>query len=385
VLGTLMIDDDGGGFSRHANFETAFRAISSLVRMSTGDSWSAMLADAVHNPHAPGIEPPPRAIIYIFFVFYMSFMGGVLVSIFVAIILDYFNECNSEEGISVKYDDIENFQRKWLEFDVRSSSYIRTVDLGLLLYACKPPLVGVQLQARDGLFFEGSRLVRPNLAQLDQLLVELDVPDHDGSVHFLEVLLALLQRLTGIINEEEIMARLLHLHPKYVTSIKRMPSITGSTADAYVKDEIMTHLRRGLQATGLLEEDKERGKIGGRSSCASSLSRSFTRRCSISSGADVAAVTAAAEDAKQQRQRDVRRAGLARCSTTNNLGVKAAAALGGNPSIHDVAAQNARVSATHSVLARAAGLSPDNFNSCSPSPSFNGRSSSFGRGDPLAC
>ena len=40
------------------------------------------------------------------------------------------------KGVSIKYDDIESFQRKWLEFDVRSTSYIRTVDLGLLLYAC---------------------------------------------------------------------------------------------------------------------------------------------------------------------------------------------------------------------------------------------------------
>ena len=60
-LGTLLYNPDGVGFSRHANFETALRAISTLVRMSTGDSWSALLADAVHNPHVPGVEPPAYA------------------------------------------------------------------------------------------------------------------------------------------------------------------------------------------------------------------------------------------------------------------------------------------------------------------------------------
>ena len=74
----------------------------------------------------------------------------VLVSIFVAIMLDYFNDSNYEDGISVKYDDIESFQRKWLEFDVQATSYMRTVDLGLLLYACKPPLVGVHLERPGG-------------------------------------------------------------------------------------------------------------------------------------------------------------------------------------------------------------------------------------------
>jgi len=182
-------------------------------------------------------------------------MGWVLVSIFIAIILEYFNESNWEDGVSIKFDDIESFQRKWLEFDVNSTSYIRTVDLGLLLYACKPPLVGVKLQHADGYFSTNTTsLARPNLAQLEQVLVELDIPEHDGSVHFLEVLLALLQRVTGIIYEEQIMAKLLTLHPSYVGSIKRMPSITGSTSDTYVRDDIMSHLRRGLIATGLLDE-----------------------------------------------------------------------------------------------------------------------------------
>lgn len=49
-------------------------------------------------------------------------------------------------------------------------------------------------------------------------------------VHFLEVLLALLQRITGIISEERIMADLLKFHPRYVPSVKSMPSITGSTS-----------------------------------------------------------------------------------------------------------------------------------------------------------
>jgi len=290
-LGTLIYDHEGGGFSRHANFETALRAFSSLVRMSTGDSWSAMLADAVHNPHVARVEPPPIAVVYFFFLFYVGFMGWVLVSIFVAIMLDYFNDSNYEDGISVKYDDIESFQRKWLEFDVQATSYMRTVDLGLLLYACKPPLVGVHLERPGGdnhsFFNREVRLVRPNLRQLESLLVELDVPDHDGSVHFLEVLLALLQRLTGVVHEEQIMAKLLTLHPKYVQSIKRMPGITGSTADEFVKGSVMDHLKRGLAATGLLDELEHRNEghsFGLASASFAKRSSSFMRRRSLAAG-----------------------------------------------------------------------------------------------------
>ena len=55
----------------------------------------------------------------------------------------------------------------------------------------------------------------------------------------MQVVLALLQRLTGVINEEQIMSKLLQLHPSYVDSIKQMPAITGSTADPYIKEEVI--------------------------------------------------------------------------------------------------------------------------------------------------
>ena len=101
-----------------------------------------------------------------------------------------------------------------------------------------PWQVGVQLESRDGLFFEGSRLVRPNLRQLDVVLIELDVPDHDGQLHFLEVLLALLQRLTGVVNEETIMAKLLHTYPKYLASVKHMPYATREPSPLHPHPEL---------------------------------------------------------------------------------------------------------------------------------------------------
>ena len=322
-LGTLVYDYEGAGFSRHANFETAFRAFSALVRMSTGDSWTALLADAVHNPHVPGIEPPLPFTVFFFFLFYMSFMQWILISIFVAIILEYFADANSEEGVQIKFEDIESFQRKWLEFDIKGTSYIRTVDLGLLLYACKPPLVSVRIEWDGDTFFAAGKLVRPTkVSQLEKILVELDIPEHDGTVHFLEVLLALLQRLTGVIHEEQIMAKLLEIHPSYVSTIQHMPPITGSTADPYVKEDIVQHLKRGLKATGLLdgEEDDsfERSFKTFKTSKSSLMRRgslaakSFTRRRT-----HTAANVRDAQEARIKYERETRRASLSSVALSN--------------------------------------------------------------------
>ena len=251
-LGTLVYDPYGAGFNRHANFETFTAAFHFLCRMATGDAWSSQLADAYFNPHVPGVNAPPSNGVALYFLLFMMFMGWVLVSIFVAIILDYFT--SSEDGLSIAYEDIEEFQRKWLEFDVRNTGYISTMDVGLLLFACSPPLVAVKQRSLHAVFDAGGEWVRPNLKQLGELLRELDIPDHDGRLHFLEVLLALLQRITGVVSEEELMASLLKQHPKYLPSLKKMTRITGATSDTYIADEIMGHLRRGLEETGLLDE-----------------------------------------------------------------------------------------------------------------------------------
>jgi hypothetical protein len=327
-LGTLMYDNEGSGFSRHANFETSFRAFSSLVRMATGDSWSALLADAVNNPHVPGIEPPPHVTVYCFFIFYVGIMQWVLISIFVAIILEYFNESNSDDGVDIKQDDVIQFQRKWLEFDVGATSYIRTIDLGLLLFSCHPPLVGVQLEERDGYFFEGSKYVRAGVSQIDQMLIELDVPEHGGSVHFLEVLLALLQRVTGVINEEAIMSQLLQMHPQYVKSVLRMPNITGSTSDGYLRGEVMSHMRRGLEATGLHGElrasacadEKPDGEGPGQAAKKSMRRKSaFARKQSLIRSFTRKNVPLSPDEQKVQAEIETeqRRNSLAQCAVTN--------------------------------------------------------------------
>ena len=212
-------------------------------------------------------------------------------------------------------------QRKWLEFDHKSSSYIRTVDLGLLLYSCKPPLVSV-MQDKTG-FFDSPKFIRPSsLSEMETILVELDVPEHDGSVHFLEVLLALLQRMTGIINEEQIMEKLLSLHPGYVSTIKSMSPITGSTADPYVKSEMMAHLKRALGALGIVGEEDNTFKTKSSGSSfrssssfaltarSASLARSFSKRLRPGHEQEMS-------HQKKARELEARRASLSQMATSN--------------------------------------------------------------------
>ena len=102
-----------------------------------------------------------------------------------------------------------------------------------------------------------------------------------------------------------------------------MPRITGSTADPYVKDEIVAHLRRGLEATGLLDDfigapgssfgrggsSFKGGESASKSSFKSACARSFTRRGNSEQRQQAAAEKEAAH----------KRASLARVATSNAL------------------------------------------------------------------
>ena len=93
--------------------------------MATADAWSPLIADAVHNPHVLHVDPPPVGVIYVFFMLYMGFMQWVLVNIFVAIMLDYFNEAQSDAGVVITFEDVVSFQRKWTFFDPGHTNFMR--------------------------------------------------------------------------------------------------------------------------------------------------------------------------------------------------------------------------------------------------------------------
>lgn len=113
------------------------------------------------------------------------------------------------------------------------------------------------------------------------------------------MLLSLLQRLTGIISEEQIMAQLLKSHPQYIQSIKAMPNITGSTSDQFVRREIMAQLRRGLDEAGLI--DNPEALVSAASAEESFKSDGLQRRTSAAMGRRLS-LTKSQTQAKEKSQ-----------------------------------------------------------------------------------
>eukprot|EP00002_Diphylleia_rotans_P018405 TRINITY_DN3563_c0_g1_i3.p1 TRINITY_DN3563_c0_g1~~TRINITY_DN3563_c0_g1_i3.p1 ORF type:complete len:211 (+),score=36.92 TRINITY_DN3563_c0_g1_i3:339-971(+) len=174
----------GFGINTHANFETFFRAIITLFRIMTFDNWSE-----IHE--GCSVQPPlcsqdlgncgEPQVATIFFIFFGIFASFVILNIYVAVILENFQTASLEDSALIKEEHIERFCQIWTSMAFASDpSLISTDKLEKLLRIIGPPL-GANGPKKEML----------------QMMGELNIPDHEGSVHFLEVLVALTKRVYG--------------------------------------------------------------------------------------------------------------------------------------------------------------------------------------------
>merc|ERR1712070_825439 len=111
---------------------------------------------------------------------------------------------------------------------------------------------------RLGIIDDGGSWVRPTTDELEGILERIDCPEHGGKMHFLEVLLSLLQNVTGVVSEEQIMSDLLKNRPGYWESLRGMPKISGFSGDEKIKARIMAKLRDAIHKSGLASGQRAR-------------------------------------------------------------------------------------------------------------------------------
>ena len=96
--------------------------------------------------------------------------------------------------------------------------------------------------------------MRPT-TEIEGVLERIDCPGHGGKMHFLEVLLSLLQNVTEVVSEEQIMSDLLKSRPRYWESLRGMPKISGFSGDEKIKAGIMAKLRDAIHKSGLAQAE----------------------------------------------------------------------------------------------------------------------------------
>jgi len=180
-----------GAINEIVNFETFGQSMLVLFRLSTSAGWNEVLDSLMIQP--PNCDPkfrglpngncgqPWLAVVYMVTFILATFM--VIVNMYIAVILENFNQATEDEEIGVTDDDIQMFYSHWQRYDPNATQYIEYHRLGDFFDELDQPL----------------RVPKPN----ESIFSKLDIPIRDNDkIHCADVLLASLKH-TAIGHIEE--------------------------------------------------------------------------------------------------------------------------------------------------------------------------------------
>lgn len=159
----------------NANFKTFGAAFLTLIRMSTGEYWNGIqhdLTDVAGDTYA-----------FAYFFSFLILATFIMLNLVVAVMIINYNEQQADSDRAVNQDHMDHFRDIWESFDEEGRGWIRTEKLPKLLERLDIPLG-----------FHSSKPMA-KVAQkkaLQELAMQL--PDHDGWIHYTETLFALAYR-----------------------------------------------------------------------------------------------------------------------------------------------------------------------------------------------
>ena len=181
-----------GALNEMVNFETFGRSMLLLFRLMTGAGWNDIL-----NPLL--IQPPYCDITYrnlpygncgspllatLYLVSFIVLSSMIVINMYIAVLLENFNQAHHEEELGLGEEDLERFYAKWSRFDPYATQFIAFTELSDFVASLDPPL-GIS---------------RPNTAAL----VNLDILIASGDrLHCLDILHALTRRVLGDVEDTE--------------------------------------------------------------------------------------------------------------------------------------------------------------------------------------
>lgn len=182
------------------NFQTFGNSFVLLLRLSTSAGWNDILEPLLVQP--PDCDPdyiirsdgskvestngdcgtPWMA--YFFMVSYIIVIFLIVINMYIAVILENFNQAHEQEEVGVTEDDFDEFYVVWERFDPLATQYIKFEQISTFVADLDPPL-GVP---------------KPN----EIALVAFDLPIMEGDkIHCLDVLIALVKNVLGRVEETE--------------------------------------------------------------------------------------------------------------------------------------------------------------------------------------
>ena len=179
--------------NHHANFQTFWLAVVTLMRASTGEAWNYIMYDLAEQApgcnsdlsYTPGmcgfddgegcvpINGCGSSTAFPFFTSFTLFVTFVFLNLFIAVILEGFSESGDEAEAKVTDEHLQQFYEMWEEYDPNMTRFIRTQDMEALMQRLEEPMgFGASVTASK--------------AQIQARLAALELPVYHGNVVFLK-------------------------------------------------------------------------------------------------------------------------------------------------------------------------------------------------------
>ncbi|XP_061409600.1 sodium channel protein 1 brain-like isoform X2 [Lethenteron reissneri] len=180
ILGVSIFRDlpYRGSVTSMVNFETFANSMTLLFRLNTAGGWNDVMGSVL------GTETQNAILVIAYFTTFVIFSNIIIINMYVAIILENFNEAQEQEETGVTDDDIDMFYRVWGKFDPLATQFLACEQLPNFFDALKRPF----------------RIPKPNtvkIAALQLAIVE------GNKVHCLDVLRTMTRVIFGRVVKTE--------------------------------------------------------------------------------------------------------------------------------------------------------------------------------------
>ncbi|XP_078456451.1 sodium channel protein 1 brain-like [Lampetra planeri] len=180
ILGVSIFRDlpYRGSVTNMVNFETFANSMTLLFRLNTAGGWNDIMGSVL------GTETQNAILVIAYFTTFVIFSNIIIINMYVAIILENFNEAQEQEETGVTDDDIDMFYRVWGKFDPLATQFLACEQLPNFFDALKRPF----------------RIPKPNtvkIAALQLAIVE------GNKVHCLDVLRTMTRVIFGRVVKTE--------------------------------------------------------------------------------------------------------------------------------------------------------------------------------------
>lgn len=240
-----------------ANFQTFWLSFNTLWRVTTGESYNGIMHDCALAPpycssSSGGIVDPKATncgnptISYIYFVVTFTVLNYIMINLFVAIILDNFEDASGMSKQAVTAEHIADFDDIWNDFDPTGTGKIPFDDLGKLLERVDYPL---GLKNMPVAHLHGTSLRKHK----NRICRELEISHLDGMIDFNQTRRELVKRAMGDVGQDEmensigfknlmrratrVDQRAIQKLPSYSKSVRRIPGI-ADPGEAFSNDHV---------------------------------------------------------------------------------------------------------------------------------------------------